>query len=99
MTMRWMFVVAACFCLPAFADDDDDDAPRAASDAIPTLNAEQQQSAGIVIAHPVNASAPLRIDALGVVLDPGELIEDNGAAESADASARAAAAEVARLNG
>jgi hypothetical protein len=99
--LRFAFVVLILIMcsLPSFADDDDDDAPKGPTDGLPTLNPEQQRAAGVVTAHPVNASVPLRIDALGVILDPSEFIEDNGNVESYDAAAHAASAEVDRLQG
>ena len=99
--LRFAFVglVLIMCSLPSFADDDDDDAPKGPTDGLPTLNPEQQRAAGVVTAHPVNASVPLRIDALGVILDPSEFIEDNGNVESYDAAAHAASAEVDRLRG
>lgn len=71
----------------------------AASDALPTLNAEQQRAAGIVIASAPEARPPQRIDAFGRVLDPSELVADAGQLDSSEVTAQAAAAETARLEG
>jgi hypothetical protein len=61
------------------------------------LNAEQQRAAGIVVAHPVAAKAPDRIEALGRVLDATALISDTGDAAAAAAAEQAATAELERL--
>lgn len=65
--------------------------------AQPALNAEQQRAAGIVVAHPLAAKAPQRIEALGTVLDAAALSADLGDSAAADAAQRSAAAETARL--
>jgi hypothetical protein len=84
----------------AAADADDDEA-RAGKDAnsLPTLTAQQQKAAGIVIAHPVKADMAQRDAAIGLVLDPVELIAEAGEAEASAAAARSAAAEVERVRG
>jgi hypothetical protein len=64
----------------------------------PSLNGEQQRAVGIVIAHPLAAKAPERIEALGVVLDPSALISDWGDVNAADAAELSASAELARLH-
>jgi hypothetical protein len=79
------------------ADDDDDSAPAAATSGPPTLNAEQQRAVGIVVAHPVPAESPDRIEALGEVLDVSALIADLGESSAASAAEHAAATESARL--
>ena len=61
------------------------------------LNSEQQRAVGIVVAHPVAAKAPERIEALGLVLDATALISDMGEATAAAAAERSAASETARL--
>jgi len=66
-------------------------------DARSGLNAEQQRAAGIVVAHPVAAKAPERIEALGRVLDATSLISDTGEAAAAAAAEQAASAELERL--
>ncbi len=90
--------ILLCTLACAADKDDDDDAPKSATDGL-LLTADQQRAAGIVVAHPVNASAPSRIGALGVVLDPSDAIEDTGNADAADAAARAATAELSRAQG
>ena len=77
--------------LLAIADDDkdkdkDDDAALQA--AQPGLTGEQQRAVGIVVAHPVPAKAPKRIEALGLVLDETALISDLGDASAAAATMR-----------
>jgi hypothetical protein len=66
-------------------------------DARSGLNAEQQRAAGIVVAHPVAAKAPERIEALGRVLDATALISDMGESATAAAAEQAASAELQRL--
>ena len=88
--------------LLAIADDDkdkdkDDDAALQA--AQPGLTGEQQRAVGIVVAHPVPAKAPKRIEALGLVLDETALISDLGDASAAAATMRSTSAELNRLQG
>jgi hypothetical protein len=68
-----------------------------AQTAQPALNVEQQQAAGIVVAHPLGAKAPERIEALGTVLDATTLTADLGDSAAAGAAERSAATETARL--
>jgi hypothetical protein len=78
---------------------DDDDAPKGAQGTIPTLNREQRDAVGIVLAHAVKARPAERVAAFGQVLDPSALIDDVGALDANRAAEHAAAAEVARLQG
>jgi len=89
----------ASYSLPLAAAADDD--ARAGKDlsSLPTLSATQQKAAGIVIAHPVKADMAQRDAAIGLVLDPVELIVEAGEAEAGAAAARSAAAEVERVRG
>jgi len=66
--------------------------------AQPILSSEQQRAAGIAVAHPLAATAPERIEALGVVLDATTLISDMGDATAAAAVEHSASAELARLH-
>src|SRR5579863_9488575 len=66
-------------------------------DARSGLNAEQQRAVGILVAHPVAAKAPERIEALGRVLDATGLISDLGESTAAAAAEQAASAELERL--
>ncbi len=93
------FACCALLSLSASArGDDDDKVVGSAQQAVqPGLNSEQQQAAGIVVAHPRAAKAPQRIEALGMVLDATNLLADSSEAAAAAASARAVAAELARL--
>jgi hypothetical protein len=79
---------------------DEDEAPAKAGGAAstPVLNHEQQQAAGIRVAHPVDAAVPQRIEALGQVLDATALIAEEGELSAAEAAQRASAAEVERLH-
>jgi hypothetical protein len=65
----------------------------------PTLSSEQQRAAGIAVAHPLAATAPERIEALGLVLDATTLISDMGEAAAAAVAEHSASAELARLHG
>jgi multidrug efflux pump subunit AcrA (membrane-fusion protein) len=76
----------------------DDTAPAGAPADQPSLNAEQQRAVGIVVAHPLAAQAPERVEALGLVLDTAALISDVGEASAAAAAQQSAAAELARLH-
>jgi len=66
-------------------------------DAQSGLNAEQRRAAGILVAHPIAAKAPERIEALGRVLDATALIYDMGESTAAAAAEQAASAELGRL--
>jgi hypothetical protein len=98
--MRALAPIALCAALshslPALADDDDDK-PPAASSGEPSLDREQQNAAGIVVTHPIRAKSAQRIDALGIVLDPTQLISEAGDAAAAGAAEQSAVAEVTRL--
>jgi len=88
-----------CFSLVAIGDDDDDKAADASRQtAQPSLNSEQQHAVGIVLAHPVAAAAPDRVEALGLVLDATTLISDMGDTTTAGAAEHSASAELARLH-
>jgi hypothetical protein len=104
MRCAWRVRAAACcailgVCQLAIGDDDDDktggSSPQTAQ---PTLNSEQQRAVGIVVAHPLAAKAPQRIEALALVLDATTLISDLGDAAVAAAAEHSASAELARLH-
>ncbi len=86
------------FPLAAAGDEDDRAAGSGGPPVQPTLNGEQQRAVGIVIAHPLAAKAPERIEALGVVLDPSALISDLGDVNAAGAAELSASAELGRLH-
>jgi hypothetical protein len=90
----WSVVAAAAFAGSA----DDDNAAPAKGAPSPGLTGEQQRALGIVVAHPLTATTPERIEALGVVLDATTLVSDFGESTSAAAVERAASAELARLH-
>jgi hypothetical protein len=92
--------VLAC-SLSAIADDDDDNKPAAAQQAVSgaTLTGQQQHAVGIVVAHPLEAKIPDRIDSLGVVLDTTTLVSDVGDMTAAGVAERSMRAEVIRLQG
>jgi hypothetical protein len=62
-----------------------------------TLNDKQQQAVGIVVAHPLAATAPERIEALGLVLDATGLVSDMGEAAAAESMEHSASAELSRV--
>jgi hypothetical protein len=99
--IRWMLPAACGALLSAslIADEDDDDKAAGSSPpaAQPSLSTEQQRAVGIVVAHPIAAKAPERVEALGLVLDPTTLISDMGETTVAAASEHSASAELARL--
>lgn len=89
----------ACYAILsslAFAGDDDDTQKPDAS-AAPALNSEQQRAVNLTVAHPLPATAPERVAALGLVLDATSLQSDEGERAVADAQAHVAAAEASRL--
>jgi hypothetical protein len=97
-----MRAVACCAILGiaqlALGDDDDGkNAGPVAQSAQPALSSEQQRAVGIVVAHPLAAKAPQRIEALALVLDPTALISDLGETAVAAAAEHSASAELARL--
>jgi hypothetical protein len=83
----------------AAGDDDDDDAKKNATGTTPTLNREQREAVGIVVAHAVKAKPAERIAAFGQVLDPSAMITELGEVDASRAAERAASAEVTRLQG
>jgi hypothetical protein len=88
-----------CFSLVAIGDEDDDKAADAGQQTSqPSLNSEQQHAVGIVLAHPLAAAAPDRVEALGLVLDATTLISDVGDTATAAAAEHSASAELARLH-
>ncbi len=93
--------VACCAMLglsfSAIGDDDDKAAESSRQSMQPALNGEQQLAVGIVLAHPLAATAPERIEALGLVLDATTLVSDMGETTAAAIAERSASAEVARL--
>jgi hypothetical protein len=89
----------ACLSVSLIANGDDDKAADSRPPATqPSLSTEQQRAVGIVVAHPLAAKAPDRIEALGLVLDPTTLISDLGEATVAAAAEHSASAELARLH-
>ena len=72
---------------------------RTAQGTTPTLNREQREAVGIVVAHAVKAKPAERIAAFGQVLDPSTLIAELGEVDANRAAERASAAEVGRLQG
>ena len=85
------------FSFSAIGDDDDKTAESSRQAMKPSLNGEQQLAVGIVMAHPLAATAPERILALGLVLDTTTLVADMGESNAAAIAEHSASAEVARL--
>ena len=104
-SVKRILQVAACVALAcslsAVADDDDDDKPATAPQAVSgaTLTTRQQHAVGIVVAHPLEAKFPDRLDSLGVVLDTTTLVSDVGDMTAAAVAERSMRAEVIRLQG
>jgi hypothetical protein len=88
----------AVACIAPAAAGDDDDADSNPASAQPSLSGEQQHAVGIVVAHPVAARAPQRIEALGLVLDATTLISDLGESTASAAAERSASSELNRLH-
>jgi hypothetical protein len=83
-----------CVSLLAMGDNDADSNQPAAQ---PGLTGEQQHAVGIVVAHPLTARAPERIEALGLVLDATTLVADLGDATASAAAELSASTELGRL--
>jgi hypothetical protein len=98
--LRCVLALACCAvsCIAPAAPGDDDDADSNPASARPSLSAEQQRAVGIVVAHPVAARAPPRIEALGLVLDATTLISDLGESSASAAAEHSASAELKRLH-
>ena len=99
LRIGWLLLAAL---LPASLCADDDDDRRAApgqSQEQPALSPEQLGAVGIITAHPRPLPAAREIEAYAQVLDPAALAADAGRLASSRAAARAAAAEVQRLDG
>ncbi len=98
-TLASVLAMVLTTTLARAAGDDDDDAPKNAGSATPTLNKEQREAVGIVVAHAVKAKPAEGVAAFGQVLDPSTLIAELGEVDASRAAERAAAAEVVRLQG
>jgi hypothetical protein len=81
----------------AVGDDDDKDADSDKQAAQATLSDKQRQAVGILVARPIAAKTPERLDALGVVLDATTLLSDMGESTAAAAAERSASAELSRV--
>jgi len=92
-------VCCALLSLPPLAvgDEGDEAGDSGRRSAQPSLNGEQQRAAGIAVAHPLAATAPERLEALGLVLDATTLVSDMGETTTAAVAERSASAELARL--
>jgi hypothetical protein len=78
-------------------DDDDKPADAAKQAALATLSDKQKQAVGIIVARPIAAKTPERVDALGLVLDATTLLSDTGESTAAAAAEHAASAELLRV--
>ena len=76
---------------------DDAGAAATARFALPTLDDAQRQAVGIEVRRPVLVTIPARTPAIGLVLDPAQLVREFGDMDAAQASEHAAAAESDRL--
>jgi len=92
---------ALLLCGALHADDDGDQppAPAGQGDQLLALSPAQERAVGILVAAAPAAELPQRIGAFGRVLDPSQLVADDGRLQSSRATARAGAAETARLQG
>jgi hypothetical protein len=95
-------LLLACWTMVAVSataggDDDDKSAQASLAGAQPGLTDEQQRAVGVIVAHPLAAKAPERIEALGLVLDATALISDLGESTAAAAAEHSASAELTRL--
>jgi len=99
IALTTMLAIAMTTTFARATGDDDDDAPKNAGSTTPTLNKEQREAVGIVVAHAVKAKPAEQVTAFGQVLDPSTLITDLGEVDASRAAERASAAEVARLQG
>jgi hypothetical protein len=66
-------------------------------DTHPALDGEQQRAVGIVVAHPLSARTPERIEAVGLVLDATNLLSELDESIAAAAAEHTESAELARL--
>ena len=96
---RCVLALACCAvaCISPAATGDDDDVDSSPASTQPSLSGQQQHAVGVVVAHPVAARAPQRMEALGLVLDPTTLISDLGESTASAAAERSASAELNRL--
>ena len=99
LILQLVFCTALVNGSSAVAGDDDvaADAPHEANGT--TLTTQQRRAVGIVVAHPLVAKIPDRIESLGLVLDTTTLVSDIGDMNAAGIAAKSAKAEVARLQG
>jgi hypothetical protein len=82
----------------AAGDDDDDKPTDAGKQAAPaTLSDKQKQAVGIIVARPIAAKTPERVDALGLVLDATTLLSELGESTAAAAAEHSASAELLRV--
>jgi hypothetical protein len=100
--MRAWIAVALLVALCAMSSsimavgDDDDDKPADAGKQA-TLSDKQRQAVGIVVARPIAAKTPERLDALGLVLDSTTLLSDLGESTAAASAEHSASAELLRV--
>jgi hypothetical protein len=94
-----LFVAFGAMSSAIIAADDDDDKPADAGKltAQATLSDKQKQAVGIIVARPIAAKTPERVDALGLVLDATALLSDMGESTAAAAAEHAASAELLRV--
>jgi hypothetical protein len=81
----------------AAGDDDDKPADAGKRTAQAALSDKQKQAVGIIVARPIAAKTPERVDALGLVLDATTLLSDMGESTAAAATEHAASAELLRV--
>jgi hypothetical protein len=94
-----LFIAFGATSSAIIAAGDDDDKPAAAGKPATqaTLSDKQKQAVGIIVARPIAAKTPERVDALGLVLDATTLLSEMGEATAAAAAEHAASAELSRV--
>jgi len=81
----------------AVGDDDDKPADARQQAGQASLSDKQRQAVGILVARPIAAKTPERLDALGLVLDTTTLLSDLGESTTAAAAEHSASAELLRV--
>jgi len=97
--LRLAIGIAMIVSMSRAVGDDDDRVAASDKGGIPVLSDQQKRAVGIAVVHPLAANTPDRMQALGLVLDPTQLIADLGEEDSADVAERSSSAELARLRG
>ncbi|HZE42144.1 MAG TPA: hypothetical protein VE058_00075 [Steroidobacteraceae bacterium] len=92
-----MALCAMSSSIIAVGDDDDKPADAGKQTAQASLSDKQKQAVGIMVARPIAAKTPERLDALGLVLDATTLLSDMGESTAAASAEHSASAELMRV--